>query len=1104
MEIGKHLKSLELNYALGHLTSVPVHVDAVSVHIHHSRTVNLCHVGVKLVVENKVYPGDVEGKLRLPLPSGATVCGFSVGDRHAVAVRAAKANSIRYLEKEGGWAVATASHVDSDTWETAVYPLPFGVPKTLEVRFVCPPADDARFFWPLTFATPVRVITVHPTEDAHHNATLPGGIDICLRADRDNAVSPPLAAVHTVDPDENGLLYWSARLTADAVEDAFRPIVQAAAVPCGAPKAVGAVAVIVDVSRGRRLEADTDVERIRALGRAFPKGTAFGLWAYNRALLRLVSRGTGEEAADALAMQHYDGAPCEAHMQAAIAEATHGGFDAVVWISNGHPLATTTDAVLNAPPVLSAAPAHPTAQWLARQSGGGIGPPNCDAFAAYAAVERHKSTHVSGLGFRFGDSSQERTAAIDSELHDSSQERTAAIDSELHASSQERTAAIDSELHISEEIWMDERIESVPDFRLRPCRHALQADGSVRLHGICTPDTLPTEIVVKLSRGGVDALVHVALAASVAVGDAASAEARLLQVSYAAAAASQARTEQPDHGVGEELAAQLEVRAGIATASTTLLILHTADQFVAHGLTCPPDDALHAEWKALRDAHDAQRAQREEEARALCTQKLDGPMAALAARFGSASSRPPVPSVNEPMHVESAESVAAMRSMPGPPASPVIQENDGSPDSSVVQENDDGPDNYRSLGEAACADAAPVYRGASGPEHEEDCAPQTGGDARAAADDGAGEKRLRAVVRDGTPMPTPSKRSKTGEENHANLLLTVPDLPVITGQAWIADLEKAFEGGGLAALWRLYDARIATHQKGGTDFDPATFFSFASALEKHGADRHDVFNALFNVSVLRPGDTQACRSAAYHLVEAGDHRGALELLRRVKDVLSPEEPNSYLDVALVAFFELRTSATETDHETAIDEITSCLAHVIRHIAWPHRYLEIEWPALILLSWVCDWTLHKHGRDPWPIDLPASLRLGDGGGVKLDLFVWLGWDTDKTDVDLHVTEPSGETVYYSHPRSTSTGAMLSRDFTQGYGPEVYTLTNAPAGTYRIIAKYFSCNQGTNLTGATSAIVWSVKHMGNYDAEVFSFKSTRLVENKQLHAVDAIQI
>merc|ERR1719281_1718005 len=100
-------------------------------------------------------------------------------------------------------------------------------------------------------------------------------------------------------------------------------------------------------------------------------------------------------------------------------------------------------------------------------------------------------------------------------------------------------------------------------------------------------------------------------------------------------------------------------------------------------------------------------------------------------------------------------------------------------------------------------------------------------------------------------------------------------------------------------------------------------------------------------------------------------------------------------------------------------------------------------------------------DLWPEEqLPASIyRLGGQAGPQLDVFVWLGWDTDHTDVDLHVKEPTGEEVNYSHNHSRTTGARVSRDFTQGYGPEVYTLREAPKGKYDVEANYYASHQAS---------------------------------------------
>jgi len=62
------------------------------------------------------------------------------------------------------------------------------------------------------------------------------------------------------------------------------------------------------------------------------------------------------------------------------------------------------------------------------------------------------------------------------------------------------------------------------------------------------------------------------------------------------------------------------------------------------------------------------------------------------------------------------------------------------------------------------------------------------------------------------------------------------------------------------------------------------------------------------------------------------------------------------------------------------------------------------------------------------------------------------------VDLWVLEPSGEKCFYSYNR-TWLGGRLSRDITQGYGPEEYLIKKAAKGTYQIKAHYYGDRRQT---------------------------------------------
>lgn len=72
--------------------------------------------------------------------------------------------------------------------------------------------------------------------------------------------------------------------------------------------------------------------------------------------------------------------------------------------------------------------------------------------------------------------------------------------------------------------------------------------------------------------------------------------------------------------------------------------------------------------------------------------------------------------------------------------------------------------------------------------------------------------------------------------------------------------------------------------------------------------------------------------------------------------------------------------------------------------------------------------------------------------KKDIKVLLTWDTDGTDVDLHVENPSGEDCYYGF-METVEGGKLDVDITDGYGPEVFTQADARVGEYKVKAHYY---------------------------------------------------
>jgi uncharacterized protein YfaP (DUF2135 family) len=73
--------------------------------------------------------------------------------------------------------------------------------------------------------------------------------------------------------------------------------------------------------------------------------------------------------------------------------------------------------------------------------------------------------------------------------------------------------------------------------------------------------------------------------------------------------------------------------------------------------------------------------------------------------------------------------------------------------------------------------------------------------------------------------------------------------------------------------------------------------------------------------------------------------------------------------------------------------------------------------------------------------------------KTAMKVVLVWDSDKTDMDLWVTGPDGEKVFYGN-KTGSAGGQLDIDVTDGYGPETFTHAAPQAGTWQIQVQNFS--------------------------------------------------
>ncbi len=86
-----------------------------------------------------------------------------------------------------------------------------------------------------------------------------------------------------------------------------------------------------------------------------------------------------------------------------------------------------------------------------------------------------------------------------------------------------------------------------------------------------------------------------------------------------------------------------------------------------------------------------------------------------------------------------------------------------------------------------------------------------------------------------------------------------------------------------------------------------------------------------------------------------------------------------------------------------------------------------------------------------------------------LRIVLSWDSDGTDLDLHVVSPEGQHTFYGN-RVVENGGALDVDVTTGYGPEIYANPTPPSGMYHVYVNYYGDGENQHdLTIAQIAII-----------------------------------
>ena len=277
-------------------------------------------------------------------------------------------------------------------------------------------------------------------------------------------------------------------------------------------------------------------------------------------------------------------------------------------------------------------------------------------------------------------------------------------------------------------------------------------------------------------------------------------------------------------------------------------------------------------------------------------------------------------------------------------------------------------------------------------------------------------------------------------------------------QPWSPDTPYLSAMKGAEDSYQAYLAARAEYCR-----SPAFYLDCGDSLL--GADRREEgLRVLSNLLEIGIDDAALMRMYAWRLGQAGELDAAVEILERVL-ADRDDEPQSHRDLALMLGERWQRDQNPEDAHRAMELLYEVILR-----QWS-RFPEIELIALMELNRLIHLAGQHDITPPERVD-PRLIRFLD-----LDVRISMSWDADLTDVDLHVFEPTGEHAYYGHNR-TAIGGLVSRDFTQGYGPEEYVLHDAYPGTYTVKAHYYGSHQ-QDLCGACTVLLKVFTNYGRPD-------------------------
>lgn len=260
-----------------------------------------------------------------------------------------------------------------------------------------------------------------------------------------------------------------------------------------------------------------------------------------------------------------------------------------------------------------------------------------------------------------------------------------------------------------------------------------------------------------------------------------------------------------------------------------------------------------------------------------------------------------------------------------------------------------------------------------------------------------------------------------------------------------------------------------------------------------------VLRILSNVLELGLSDEpQFLRIIAYKMKEIGLSTKNMELLKISKILfervllIRDDEPQSHRDICLLLERMALILGNTNESKQYLEKAVGMMYNLIIK-SW-NQFDHIEMNICAEINHMLQTYKYLFNKD---MDSGNYTYLSEFiHEIKWDVRIVMCWDTDDTDIDLHVIQPNKEEVYYAN-RLSRIGGYNSYDVTRGYGPEEYRIVRAMPGNYEVFAKYYA-SHSQKFTGGTTVLLELYTNYGDIKIENISMSTIRLdiVKEKML--------